>query len=349
MKDLTESTQLPYGAFMSTADALHATNGTLDFERYEQTQHLHHLKQQTSGLRHIYQNDVVNLCLTDNLEDIANQLKSMGFRRLNLIGSGSSALVFEVGGNQVIRLMVEGAVEKERVQHPTVLQNIAESTQSIPNNENRIIYEIQPKLSHYVNHTNKAYQRIASEFLKVGIRLDTDLVEPEQFGILKDGTPVILERDVSYQIYHPLKPGGKYNTPPDLLLSPPPCPNFSEWLIESDLDSTITGVPKGFISKQEHFFPALRDHRVRDVLSDADIERLRQGELEDMREEKPECFEGITEDNLSEFIELVQNDGCYPSQAQQIMKEKGIISDQPKVRVRDVQEAIASAKSTYLG
>lgn len=99
----------------------------------------------------------------------------------------------------------------------------------------------------------------------------------------------------------------------------------------------------GYISSQERTYPAINDGRVRGVLPDKDRARLEQGELGELRREKPECFRGITKDNLHSFITLVFDEGWYPVQAQEIMQERGEITAKKHLSEQPIIAGIPTA------
>ena len=90
----------------------------------------------------------------------------------------------------------------------------------------------------------------------------------------------------------------------------------ADWVIEDPKQRLSRfNLPKGIISKQEHYYPELLDGRVRGILPEEDRWRLNKGELEQLRLEKPECFIGISKENLPDFMQLVFEEGSYPKQA----------------------------------
>ena len=181
---------------------------------------------------------------------------------------------------------------------------VHEQQQSIMSGTHKkIAFEMLPKLNTKVSSVDS--YTLDSHLGNKGYQVNHFLYSSGDLGYLPDGTVVALDKDGIDE------PTLKTATPQD-----------APWLIRSNETSIFPYLHgTGYISKQEHFFPALVDHRVRGILSDDDIERLKKGELETMRKEKPECFTGVTAENLSDFVRLVKDEGWYPSQAQEIMHE----------------------------
>lgn len=235
-------------------------------------------------------------------EDFFAQL---GFRKFAAIARGSTGFVFETTQNQIIRFQYTGD-DKAKYNRPPIYEVLQTITSNYIGDE--IVYAILPKVLPTNNYllTNDFIRHLESKNYSVG---HCDALRNDA-GHLPDGTMIGIGKDV---------------------IDPPEVIKLVEadkaWLVESDRPSIFLYLHgKGYISKQEHFFPALMDGHPRGVLCDDDIERLRGGELETLRGEKPECFEGINSTNLDAFIGLVKDEGWYPSQAQEIMRERGTLA-----------------------
>lgn len=239
-------------------------------------------------------------------------LAEQGFRSFAPLACGSQAVALKTTGGQVLRF--------RHVSSPThALKPAAthEQLQCIQHGLHKYIeYDILPQLKTDVSEQEQDsfLEHIGSK----GFSNNQLRAYKGDLGRLPDGTIVSVDKDGIDQ--------SRLKIPKQITAAD------RNWLIESDQESIFPYLHgTGFISKQEHFYPALRDKRVRGVLSDSDLQRLQQGELETLRLEKPECFDTVTAEDLGQFVELVKG-GLYPSQAQEMLHAtaRGVSATPPR-------------------
>lgn len=239
---------------------------------------------------------------TKQHEELKNELASLGLRRFAPLATGTTGVVVEAANGQVVRISDKLGVSPDRAHVHEQIQPILRGETS------HYTYEILPKLDTRVSIEDKL--KFQEHVQGKNYYLADANVSRGDLGYLPDGTVIGVDIDAV---------GPRQNQEPHLL-------NDDEYLIASDQQSIFPYLQgTGFISKQEHYFPALMDGRIRDALSDQDISRLLNGDFEAVKAEKPECFEGITPDNLGDFIAIVRDYGWYPLQAQEIMRDMGKI------------------------
>ncbi|MBY0408347.1 MAG: hypothetical protein K2Q01_11710, partial [Rickettsiales bacterium] len=173
--------------------------------------------------------------------------------------------------------------------------------------------EILPKLDTKVGKADA--ERFCSHVRSKGYKLDHSDCDDGNLGYLPDGTVVGVDKHCI-----------RVTTTPQITAA-----DKSHWLVfKPHVPSLFPYLDaQGYISKQEHCFPALTSG-VRGVLTNRDIENLENGKFAAVRDKKPECFKGITEDNLEEFIYLVKDQALYPSQARAVLREHGMITEEPE-------------------
>ena len=247
----------------------------------------------------------------DGTQSVLDQLARVGFRKFALLAAGGTGTVLETTAGQVIRLqsIIEDGDELPR-------RKIIEHLQPIHFGLDRnASFEVLPKLCTKLSEEQS--EEIRGHTLKKYD--DANHADPDKgdLGLLPDGTAVLVDKDAT----DTYKDGRRI--PDELPFDPV---RDAAYVVKSDQESIFPSLQgTGYISRQEYFFPALVDGRIRGVLSDDDIARLKNGEFAAVQEKAPECFHGITEENLSEFITLVKEEGWYPSQAQDIMRERGTL------------------------
>ncbi|MBY0355683.1 MAG: hypothetical protein K2Q12_08155 [Rickettsiales bacterium] len=242
------------------------------------------------------------------LDGFDKLLEKEGFRSFAPVACGSSGAVFKTTAGQVLRLRY--VLDKSDTVPP---EEIHEQLQTVKHGTwDSYFYEIMPQIETDV--TQKEADAFERHLKAKGYSVEDFTYYSGDIGKLPDGTLVGVDKDA-------INADEKKFTAAD-----------KNWLIESDQESIFPYLHgTGYISKQEHFYPALRDKRVRGVLSDSDLQRLQQGELEALRLEKPECFDAVTAENLGQFVELVKG-GLYPSQAQEMLhtSARGVPANPPQ-------------------
>jgi hypothetical protein len=254
-------------------------------------------------------------------QELSDQLSSQGFRKFAVLAAGTSGVTLQTTNGQVIRIgdmHAEDEFGKPREMHRT---HVHEQFQAIVRGElTHLMYEVLPKFDTNVLEDDAA--AFKQHLIAKGYAThDFDHLRGD-LGYLPDGS-------VGGVDLNAINLGDRDK--------PHLCKTDRHMLIESDQESIFPYLHgSGFISKQEHFFPAIRDGRPRGVLTDADIQRLEKGELELVRPLKPECLVGITRDNLSEFLMEVRDFGWYPSQALEILIDHGHASPAARAQATEV-------------
>lgn len=229
---------------------------------------------------------------------LEKELVARGFRKFKLIGAGSMGIVVETTNHQVIRICRERTHADVAHFRARALQE----SQSIEMGERgRLLYEILPQ------YPQEHGDFSAQERLKNNLEAREYLRPEDHFkdngrdtGYLSNGAAILLDPDS-------LDGTRSYAYDPVL---------DADWVVDApDMKSKRFDLPEGKISLQEHDCPALMDGRVRGILSDDDRLRLMAGELEALRAEKPECFVGVTQAQLPEFVHYVFDEKMYPAEA----------------------------------
>lgn len=264
---------------------------------------------------------------TKGHEELSGLLSSLGFRRFAILAAGTTGVVLQTCNGQVIRISDKlGGPSGDRLEVHEELQAIFKGETSC------YTFEILPKLDTSVSNVDCA--ALMNHLNEKGYWTGDFRSQGGDLGYLPDGTIV----------------GVDYNAIDFAKAQEGHVLNDDQWLIASDKKSIFNYLhDTGFISKQEHFFPALRDGRPRGVLSDADIARLRKGELEQLRAEKPECLEGVTKENLAEFIMHVKDFGWYPSQALEIMIGNGHAAPVSRIEGASLAHSEAISAGAFRG
>ncbi len=271
------------------------------------------------GAERARMNAVMYLAHLESDDSLLKELRKRGFRRFAPLTVGSHGFILETTQNQIIRITDHSNTEKPRARVHEELQPITTGEAGY------FSFEILPKVPTKVRKVD------ADQFVK-------DLKSKEyikHFDTIDDGYGYMLEGDLGYL------PNGKVvGVDKEAIVEK----DMKRKLVDADKERLVEAkpgqksifdyVPPGYITDVEDLLPAIADGRARGVLSDDDINALRNGKFEELKDIKPECFTGITEKNLGEFIKLVDEQGWYPSQAQEIMTTLGMIPDK-KLRSPD--------------
>lgn len=249
---------------------------------------------------------------TKEVSKLAHDLARSGHRRFAPLAAGTHAFALQTTAGQIIRIEdnLNAAIGRRAIVHEE-LQPI-QAGECKKDGSVVFCYEFLPKLDTRVSPEDAA--RFHAHIRGKGYKADHGDADDGNLGYLPDGTVIGVDKNA-------LKPVAK----PSVNKA-----DKSNFLVSGRADQeSIFEYLHGsrLISKQEKFFPAVADGRIRGVLSDDDITRLRDGKLAQIREKKPECFRGISDANLDEFIHLVQHEGWYPSQAREIMREHGTLEE----------------------
>lgn len=233
------------------------------------------------------------------------ELAAKGFRSFKPIVYGSTGVVLQTTDDQVIRICQMRTHKDLSLFRAKALQEV----QAIERVDNgKLVYEILPQ--YVMNGDPKAFQALGDNLKERGHIPKKEKLKKEDVGYTDNGRlamlldPDSLDNTKTYH-YDPVKD--------------------KPWIVKRPGQKSVQfDLPEGIISKQEADCPALMDGRVRGVLTDQDKERLEAGEIKALRAEKPECFEGIADKNLPEFMQYVFGDGMYPQAATKLIQKTAV-------------------------
>lgn len=248
------------------------------------------------------------------LGKLAHDLARAGMRRFAPLAVGTHAIALETTDGQIVR--IEDHINAGHGQRAEVHEQLQAIQSGVVKREGHpyFCYEVLPKLD--VNVSAEDTKQFKAHVTSKGYKLDHADHTEGNLGYLPDGTVVGVDK-------HALRvPASKEMIKADR----------AKWLVQArpGQQSVFAYVENGFISKQEKFFPAIADGRMRGVLTDNDIRHLGEGNFPTLKANKPECFTGITPDNLEEFVYLVKDQGWYPHQAQAIMRQLGSLVEETR-------------------
>ncbi|NBO19805.1 MAG: hypothetical protein EBV03_11425 [Proteobacteria bacterium] len=258
---------------------------------------------------------------------LAHDLSRIGLRRFASLAVGTHAIALETTEGQIIR--IEDHINAGHGNRAEVHEQLQPIQSGVVKREGSpyFYYEILPKID--TNVSAEDARKYASHVTGKGYKLDHADHADGNLGYLPDGTVVGVDKNTLRP------PASKRIVQADK----------SRWLVKAqpDQQSIFTYMEPGFISKQEKFFPAIADGRMRGVLTDSDIKRIEDGSFASLKDKKPECFKGITQENLDEFLHLVKDEGWYPRQAQAMMREAGTLVEEKKDRAMPAGIKIGSS------
>lgn len=214
-------------------------------------------------------------------------LAASGIRHLGrAVAGGNSCLYFTLPEGQ--RLRVSRKLEQDsrtrRAPQPEQLQAITAM------NLGNLEFEVLPAVADAA--TADSHAALLAHAQQRGLRLQDVSFENGDSRRLPDGTPIFVDRDAVLHGDNGQQPAQGAEAYRDFL-SPIPRRDPRRSRLFPQLHA-LGDHEHQYISKQEQYYPALLDGRIRGMLTESDRKRLEAGELDALIAEKPECFLFVT-------------------------------------------------------